>query len=202
LLVPDDERRLSLELGEARDDGVIVGEAPIPVDLGEAGEHVLDEVAEIGPVGMARHEHALPRRQRAIEILAHRDDTTAQLLDLAVARVGARQRFERLDLLEQDCNRFFEIEQSVRHQRSSTAPWPTICSTSWMSVGDGRTRICELTSTFTRRRWVPSPVSTSNDTFRSPRWREKISPNVSSVRRSAGRRRWIATSRAMRSRTL
>ena len=45
------------------------------------------------------------------------------------------------------------------------------------NVGDGWTRICELTSILTRSRFGGSPVSTSNDIFRSPRWREKISPS-------------------------
>ena len=37
-------------------------------------------------------------------------------------------------------------------QRSETAPRPTICSTSAMSLDEGRTRICDETSAFTRNR--------------------------------------------------
>ena len=46
-------------------------------------------------------------------------------------------------------------------------------------------------------------TSSSNETRRSPRWREKISPSASNVPRLCGGiARWIATSRASRSRTL
>src|SRR2546422_409483 len=219
----------------------------IAVDLDEIREQPVDEIFEVGPARMARDEHPLPRRQRAIELGADRLDAPPQHLDLTIARVGARLERQRLDLLQENGDRLLEFEVLQSHlqqvsprkhetaktpfdelrasacgervepwfravvvswpivvavHRSSTDPAPTTCSSSAIRFGDGRTRICELTSTLTRSRFGGSPVSTSNDTLRSPRWREKISPSVSSVFRSAGLRRWIATSRARRSRTL
>ena len=65
LVVADDHHRLALVAGGARDDGVIVGEAAVAVQLDEIGEEPLDVVEHVGPAGMARHQHALPGRQLA-----------------------------------------------------------------------------------------------------------------------------------------
>src|SRR5262249_8748371 len=199
--VADDQHRLPFVVGKAGHDRVIVGEAAVAMDLGEAGEQPLDEVLEAGAIRVPRDLDALPRRQRAVQLRANRVDAAAERLDLAIARKRRRQRVQRVDLFQQRRDRFLEVER-IWHYRSSTAPAPTTFSMSSISFGDGFTRICELTSTFTRIRSGPSPVSTSNDILRSPRWREKISPSVSSVPRSAGRFRWIAPSPPRRSRLL
>ena len=47
LLVADDQHRLPLVVGEAGDDGVIVGEAAVAVDLDEVGEQPLDVVERV-----------------------------------------------------------------------------------------------------------------------------------------------------------
>ena len=70
---------------------------------------------------MARDEHALPRRQRPVEVAAHGFDAAPQRLDLAIARVGARQRFERLDLLQQHRDRLFEFERFSHAEQMQTA---------------------------------------------------------------------------------
>ena len=65
LLVADDQHRVLVVARQAGDDGVVVGEAAIAVDLDEVGEQPLDVVERRRPRRMPRHQHALPRRQRA-----------------------------------------------------------------------------------------------------------------------------------------
>ena len=72
LLVADDEDRLALVERGAGDDRVIVGETAIAVQLDEVGEQALDVVERGRARRMARHLDALPRRQVAIEVAAHR----------------------------------------------------------------------------------------------------------------------------------
>ena len=62
--MPDDEHRLIVEVGEAGHHRVIVGEAPIAVDLDEVGKEPLDEAFEARTGWMTGDEHPLPRRQR------------------------------------------------------------------------------------------------------------------------------------------
>src|SRR2546425_7469294 len=119
-----------------------------------------DELLEARPVRMPCDLHALPRRERPVQVAADGNNPLAQRCNLAVARVGARQDLERLDFLQQDGDGLLEVERlrrhwwlgypfSVRH-RSCTAPCPTICSTSATSVDEGLTRICADTSAFTQ----------------------------------------------------
>ena len=91
LLVAADQDRRAVVAGEAADDGAVVGEAPIAVQLDELGEQPLDVVEQVGPLGMARHQHALPRRQAPVDLAADLIDAAAQAFDLAVADVGLRQ---------------------------------------------------------------------------------------------------------------
>ena len=161
--VADEQHRLALVVGEAGHDRVVVGEAAVAVDLDEAGEQPLDEVLEAGTArDGARPARAATasatRRARA------RIDSSApaQRLDLAIARVGARQHATSASIsFSSDGDRLFEVEQFSAHgrardpatlTRSDTDPAPTICSTSAISADEGRTRICDETSARTRRR--------------------------------------------------
>ena len=68
-----------------------------------------------GPVRMTRDQHALPRRERSVQLAADRFDAAPQRLDLAIARVGVRQQPERVDLLQQHGDRLLEFECFERH---------------------------------------------------------------------------------------
>jgi hypothetical protein len=72
---------LAAILGEAADDGVIVGEAPIAVELVEAGEQALDVIERVRPVGMAGDQDPLPRRQLGVELDADLVGPLLQRLD-------------------------------------------------------------------------------------------------------------------------
>ncbi len=115
LHMPDDQHRLPFVVGQAGHQRMVVGVAPVAVNLDEAAEEPLDEVLEAGTVRMPRHQDPLPRRQRLVEIPAHRLETPLQRLDLAIARIGLRQLVERVDLLEDDSDRLFEVECLRRH---------------------------------------------------------------------------------------
>ena len=116
----DEQDRLSLVVGEAGHQRVVVGEPAIAVDLGEAGEQPLDEVLDAGTIRMARDEDALPGRQRLVQLAAHRLETTVERFDLAIACVGPRQLRQRLDLLQDDRDRLFEVE-CFRNPNSANA---------------------------------------------------------------------------------
>ena len=106
---------VALVARDARHDGVVVGEAAVAVDLDELGEEQLDVLEDARPRRVPRHQHPLPRRQ--VSGTARRGSTRRarrRLLDLRLARRRRRQHRERLDLLQQDADRFFEFEQ-FRH---------------------------------------------------------------------------------------
>ena len=177
-----------------------------------------------GPVRMPRDQHPLPRRERCDTGRARTDSSRRRSDSISRSRASVRgSSVERLDLLQEHGDRLFEFEGFRRHRhrvtrarpsttrslvrRCSTSSQrhrarPTTCSTSAISADDGRTRICDDTSALTRSRLGVAGSSISNETRRSPRWREKISPSASNRPRSAGTVTRIATSRASRSRTL
>ena len=112
----DDHDRLPLVAGGAGDDGVIVGEPAVAVQLDEIGEEPIDVVEHVGPARVARHEHALPGRELAVDLRPGGAQLLIQALELPLARVGARQRRQRVHLLQQRRERFFELECLSRHR--------------------------------------------------------------------------------------
>ena len=145
-----------------------------------------------GRFGWRATMHALPGRQRRVEVGAHRLERRCSA-SISRSRASVRgSSLERVDLLQEHGDRLLEVERfghgsscrarlPQRHRR----PGPTTCSTSAISVGDGRTRICDDTSARDAQPARPAS-SISNETRRSPRWREKISPSASNRPRSAG----------------
>ena len=89
---------------------MVVGEPPVAVNLDEVGEQTLDDVLETGPVRMTRDLHALPRRERPVQVAANRLDASLERLDLPIARVGARQHRQRVDLLQEHGDRLLEFQ--------------------------------------------------------------------------------------------
>jgi hypothetical protein len=59
---------------------------------------------------MPRDEHALPRRERSVQIGADTLDAAPERIELPLAGIGAWKGPERLDLLQESGNRFFEVE--------------------------------------------------------------------------------------------
>src|SRR5207247_4820481 len=84
-------------------------------------EQALDEILEPGAAGLARGQHALAPRARSIQLAAHRFDAPPQPVDLAIPRVGARHGRQRVDLLQEDRDRFLEFE---RLSHSTPDRWP------------------------------------------------------------------------------
>ena len=65
--------------------------------------------SEARTVRMPRDQHALPGRQGAIEVRPDRIEPALQRLDFALARVGARQQLQRLNLLQENGKRLLEL---------------------------------------------------------------------------------------------
>ena len=76
-----------------RDDGVIVGEAPIAVQLDEFGEQPLDVIERGRARRVARHQHALPRRQVACR--DRRGSRSTRASSRAISARGRRLRQHR-----------------------------------------------------------------------------------------------------------
>ena len=110
LLVSDNRDGLSLVVGRAADDGVVIGKAPIAVQLVEPGEEALDVVERVRPGRMPRDEHALPGRQVGVDLGADLFGARAERVDRPLALRRPRQHAEGLDLLQQHANRFFEFK--------------------------------------------------------------------------------------------
>src|SRR4030095_2397897 len=70
LLMTDDDEPLLLEARETADTRSVVAEEPIAVELDEIVEQELDEVARVGPLGVAGQLRALPGRQARVGPLA------------------------------------------------------------------------------------------------------------------------------------
>ena len=116
--MPDDGDGIPPVFGEAADDRVIVGEAAIAVQLVPMREQPLHVVERVRPVRVARDEHALPRRERLIELAPDLIGTPPKRLDGPLALRRARHHADRLDLLQQDANGLFEFEK-ISHKRVS-----------------------------------------------------------------------------------
>jgi len=120
LVMADDQHGLVLVAREARHDRVVVGEAAVPADLGELGEEPLHVVQYRGPLRVTGHEHALPGRERGVDLPADRLDPPVQPVDGLLALGRLRQHRERLDFLQQDGDGLLEFERIRRHgQRRS-----------------------------------------------------------------------------------
>jgi hypothetical protein len=83
--MPDHEDRLALVDGRAGDDGVIVGEAAIAVQLDEIGKQPIDVIQGGGPRRMPRDLDPLPRGEVPVQVAADRIDAPFKPGDLAIA---------------------------------------------------------------------------------------------------------------------
>jgi hypothetical protein len=76
----DDHDRLPFVERGACNDGVIVGEPAVAVQFDEIGEEPGDVVEHVGPARVARHEHALPGGEPAVNLDARRAQLLVQAL--------------------------------------------------------------------------------------------------------------------------
>ena len=111
LVVADDEDRQALVGGGARHDRVIVGKPPIAMNLDEVGEQQARVFEDARTRRVPRDLDALPRRQ--VRGRCRRESTRragAGSRCRPALRRG-RQHRERLDLLQQHADGFFELEK-------------------------------------------------------------------------------------------
>jgi hypothetical protein len=102
---------------------VVVCEAAIAMDLDKVGKQTLDEIFEAGTARMTGDQHPLPRRECGVEVRPDRFDAASQRRDLAFADLRLREQREGFDLLQQDGDRFFELERFSTHGRACLPSW-------------------------------------------------------------------------------
>ena len=109
LVMTDDHHRLALVARGTGHNRVIVGKTAVAMHLDEVGEQPLDVVKNVRTARVARHEHALPGRELAVDLRPRGLQAMIQPLELALARIGPRQRQERIHFLQQRNQRVFEL---------------------------------------------------------------------------------------------
>ena len=85
LLRGDDEHFFAMEAGHAADDGGIIAEAAVAVNLAEIGEHALDVVERLRTLGMARQFSFLPGGVGSVDLSSQGFDAVLQFGDLATS---------------------------------------------------------------------------------------------------------------------
>ena len=59
---------LAAEAAKAAEQGLVLAEFAVAGERGEFGDQATDEIGEMRPLRMARHQRLLPRRQIGVEI--------------------------------------------------------------------------------------------------------------------------------------
>src|SRR5215469_3210142 len=85
LLRTDDRHGTAAEFSETGDQGFVVAETTVPVELDEIADHQIDPVESIGPLRMPRDLGPLPRTQVRVKLPAKLEDLTFQSLEFRVA---------------------------------------------------------------------------------------------------------------------
>ena len=111
-----------VEPGEARHDGRVVGEAPVPVQLLPVGEEGLDVVQGVGALGVAGDLHRLPRRELGEDLLPGLLELLLEGGQLLVAALPLAEEAEVLDLRLELLDGPFEFAGVLHGSRS---PVPT-----------------------------------------------------------------------------
>jgi hypothetical protein len=111
----DDHHRHVVEEPEARDDGLVVGEAAIAVNFRELREELLDVVERRRPAGMTGDLDALPGLQMRVDLAANLLGARFEAPDRRRPLRGLRQQPQRLDFLQEQRDRFFEIKRIWRN---------------------------------------------------------------------------------------
>ena len=110
LLVPDDKDRLAVEVRHAGDDGLVIGESSVAVQLGKPLEQAAHVVEHDRTVGVTGHQHALPRREVREQLCAQLLHARLQPRDDGGAVRRRRHQAKCLNFLQQDRDRLFKFE--------------------------------------------------------------------------------------------
>src|SRR5262245_10723665 len=117
LLVADHHAGLAVEAREPADNGGVVGEAAVAVQLLEAGEEIADVVERVRALRVARHQRDLPRAELAVDFLGERLAFLLELRDLRrdVERGVVLHEAQLLDLGLELGDRLLEFQEGVFH---------------------------------------------------------------------------------------
>ena len=107
-LMPDDHHLVWADPAEPGDDGRVVAEAPIAVQLAEVSAHHFEVVGGLRPFGMPGHPHNVPRAQAGVDLLQEAVATRPQGLDLRREVLGIVALLQCRDLLLQLDHRLLE----------------------------------------------------------------------------------------------
>ena len=116
LFLADDRDGLAAKTGKTTDDGLVLAEIAVAGEWREIAEQALDVVDAVRPVGVARHLHLLPGRQRLVEFAQRIAGTLLEPGDLIgdVDRLAVLGKLLELKDLElKILHRLFEIEVVV-----------------------------------------------------------------------------------------
>src|SRR5262249_35428004 len=136
LLVAEHDQRAALEAGQPADDGVVVGEGAVAVQLHELLGQEPDQVQRVGPPGVSRQLHPLPRGEAAEDLLLQPAPARLQLGDL-VGRAGDRALPEAGDARLQLDQRLLEVERVGHGYSRRTLRLPSRPSTAATNAGVG-----------------------------------------------------------------
>ncbi|OPZ63735.1 MAG: hypothetical protein BWY83_03344 [bacterium ADurb.Bin478] len=81
-LMADHHHRLLLQTADAGDDGRVITEETVAVQFNEIGDHRLDVIQRVRPVGVTGQLHPLPARQFRIDLGAQAHDLRFELFNL------------------------------------------------------------------------------------------------------------------------
>jgi len=115
--VADHHAALAVEAGHAADDGVVVGEAAVAVQLLEIRKHMGRIVQRVRALGVPGHLGDLPGRELGVDVLLQSLALGLQAGDLLgnVHRRVVLDEAKLLDLLLQFGDRLFKVEEDGFH---------------------------------------------------------------------------------------
>ena len=120
LFLADHADALAAEAAEAAHQRFVLAEFAVAGQRREFGDQRVDEIGEMRPLRMARHQRLLPRRQIGVEIVQRLRRLVLDPRDLlADVAAGRRQRAQFIDLGFEFGDGLFEIEigaHVIRHQ--------------------------------------------------------------------------------------
>ena len=120
LFLADDADALAAETAEAAHQRLVLAELAVARHRREFGDQRIDEIGEVRPLRMTRHQRLLPRRQTGIEVGQRLRRLVLDPRDLvADIAAGRGKRAQLVDLGLEFGDGFFEVEIAahlIRHQ--------------------------------------------------------------------------------------
>src|SRR5213080_210805 len=167
-LMADHRHGPTMVFRKPSNNGLIVGEAAIAMQLHEVGEKIIDKVQRIRTLLVPRDLRALPGPQMDVKLPSQLGDLLADAFQLGVRFSVARQAPQFLDVFLEMLDHllpFFELVFFFRSHAptGATACSPQTCRIASTNSGDGFTRCCaRITAT------EPSGRHNSNTTGQLP----------------------------------